>query len=220
MKPDTLPSETVTPSTLSNENSIVTAPITDNSSAVVEDAKRKAEQATLRANQLQNELDKIKQTQSDSQQKQLLEKEEFKTLYEQSQSRLDEITKAQEAQERQSEITAATNDVFKDYSPDTIELAKLAGLGLSDDSDSAKAILKEKLDAFQAKVGNNAPTVLSNNPRQLTPETVDNASLVARDHAGGESVMAIESAKGNIKPQLEYINNLSAIKKMRQMAQE
>lgn len=220
MKPDTLPSETVTPSTLSNENSIVTAPITDNSSAVVEDAKRKADQANLRANQLQNELDKIKLAQSESQQKQLLEKEEFKTLYEQTQSRLDEITNAQTAKERQEEITAATNDVFKDYSPDTIELAKLAGLGLSDDSDSAKAVLKEKLDAFQAKVGNNAPTVLSNNPRQTAPQTVDAATLVARDHVGGESIMAMESAKGNIKPQLEYISGLSAIKKMRAMSQE
>jgi vacuolar-type H+-ATPase subunit I/STV1 len=217
---DTPSGETVTPESLSNNGTVPATPVVNADTAEVERLKKEAAQAIMAGNQARNELERIKTEQEATKQKQLLEKEEFKTLYEQSQSRLDEITKAQEAQERQSEITAATNDVFKDYSPDTIELAKLAGLGLSDDSDSAKAVLKEKLDAFQAKVGNNAPTVLSNNPRQTTPETVDNASLVARDHVGGESIMAVEAAKGNINPQLEYISKLSAIKKMRQQAQE
>lgn len=217
---DTPNGETVTPESLSNDGILSTTPVVNVDTAEVEKLKKEAAQAQMAANQARNELDRIKQEQEAARQKQLLEKEEFKTLYEQTQSRLDEITNAQAAQERQAEITAATNDVFKDYSQDTIELAKLAGLGLSDDSDSAKAVLKEKLDAFQAKVGNNAPTVLSNNPRQIAPQTVDAATLVAREHIGGESIMAMESAKGNIKPQLEYISGLSAIKKMRQMAQE
>lgn len=217
---DTPNGETVTPESLSNDGQAAVTPVVNTATAEVEKLKKEAAQAQMAANQARNELDRIKQEQEATKQKQLLEKEEFKTLYEQTQSKLKEIEDTQAAQERQTELTAATNDVFKDYSSDTVELAKMAGLGLSEDSDSAKAILKEKLDAFQAKVGSGSPTVLSNNPRELAPNNVNTADLVARAHPGAESPMALASARGDITPQLEYIRGLKSIQKMREMSQQ
>src|SRR6185437_14544568 len=57
---DTPTGETVTPEAPSNSTGTTTAPVTDNSSADVEAAKKEAEQARMRANQLENELKKVK----------------------------------------------------------------------------------------------------------------------------------------------------------------
>jgi len=215
---DTLPSETVTPEAPSNEPGTTTAPVTDNSSADVEAAKKQALQAELRARQLQNELDKIKADQDASRQKQLEEKEEFKTLYEQTQAKLREIEDSQSANERQAQLKTATDEVFKDYSADAVELATVAGLSLTDDSEEAVAALKAKLDIYQAKVGTSTPRPGASNPRETTPEVVDRATLVTRN-AEGISPMAMASAKGDDSVTLKYINELPALKRMREMSQ-
>lgn len=210
-------SETVTPQAPSNETGNTPAP-TGQPSADVEQAKREAEQARMRANQLENELKKIQEEQEAARQKQLEEKEEFKTLYEQTQSRLREIENAQAEADRQATLTAATTEVFKEYPEAVVELAKTAGLGLSDDSDAAKASLKEKLDAFKAKVGGSAPTVNPNNPAAPAPTEINRQELVRREYPGAPSPMAEASARGDLKPQYDYIKSLPAIERMKEIA--
>jgi chromosome segregation ATPase len=215
---DTPLGETVTPVAPSNEPGNAPAPVTDNSGADVEQAKREAEQARIRANQLQNQLDKIQKEQEAAQQKQLEEKEEFKTLYEQTQSRLKEIEDAQTAQERQKELATATEAVFKDYSANVVEVAKTAGLSLSDDSEAAQAMLKEKLDAIQKQVGSSTPRPTANNPHDPAPQVASRQELTRRD-ADGVSPMALAGAKGDDRVIKQYIRDLPAIQRMREIAQ-
>lgn len=190
----------------SNEPSTTTAPPQVNSSVDVEAAKREAEQARIRANQLQNQLDKIQKEQEAAQQKQLEEKEEFKTLYEQTQSRLKEIEETQSAQERAKELSAATEEVFKAYPTNVVELAKTAGLSLSDDSEAAQASLKEKLDAFQKQVGSSTPRPSANNPHTPAPAEPARAELLGRMKAGDATATS------------EFIKNLPAVQRMKEIA--
>jgi DNA polymerase III gamma/tau subunit len=215
---DTPTGETVTPESLSNNGQAPATPVVNAPDAEVEKARKEAEQARMRAAQLENQLREREAADAAAKAKQLEEKEEFKTLYEQTQARLNEIQESQAASERSAQLKSATEDVFKDYSADTVELAKTAGLSLSDDSDAAKASLKEKLDAFQAKVGTNPARPGANNPRQTTPEVVSREQLVARQHPGGESPMAIAGAKGDETVIRSYIRELPAIQRMKEIA--
>lgn len=211
MAEDTTQVETAKPEAPSNEAGNTPAPSADNKSADVETAKKEAEQARLRANQLQNELDKIKADQEAARQKQLEEKEEFKTLYEQTQSKLNEIENAQAEAERRSALTAATDELFKEYPSNVVSLAKTAGLSLTDDSEEAKTALKEKLDAFKENVSP-APTVTPNNPSEtqsaVTPEQIKSSMSEARKN---ETVVTRETMSN-------YILELPAIKRMKELA--
>jgi hypothetical protein len=213
---DTPTGETVAPTAPSNETGNTNTPPQVNVSADVEAAKREAEQAKIRANQLANENAKLKADQEAAHQRQLEEKEEFKTLYEQTQSKLKEIEDAQSERERQTQLNTSTEDLFKDYPPNVVELAKTAGLGLSDDSDAAKAALKEKLDAFKEKVGSVTPS--ANNPRQTTPQQVNRGELVTRQNRFEGSAMSQASAKGDDSLVRKYISDLPAIQRMKEIA--
>jgi hypothetical protein len=215
---DTPQGETVTPQAPSNETGTTSAPPQVNTSADVEAAKREAEQARIRANQLENELKKREEADAAARQKQLEEKEEFKTLYEQTQARLKEIEDGQAAQERQSALNSATETVLKDYPANVQEVAKTAGLALSDDSEAAQAVLKEKLDAIKTQVGAVSPTPSSNNPHQPAPGVTDRHELTKRNEQG-ISPMAAAGANGDDRVIKSYIRDLPAIKRMKEIAQ-
>jgi len=215
---DTLPSETVTPESLSNDGQpVATTTVVNAPDAEVERLKKEAEQARMRANQAQNELDRIKAEQDAARAKQLEEKEEFKVLYEQTQSQLNEIRENQAAQERQTQLSTATQEVFKDYSANVVELAKTAGLSLTEDSDEARTALKGKLDIFQAQVGGTTPKAGASNPRQTTPNPVSREELVTRN-AEGVSPMALSMARGDESVVRSYIREIPAIQRMKEIA--
>lgn len=217
MKPDGTPNgETVPAPAPSNVPSNPSVPSPVNSGVDVEQARREADTAKIRANQLENELKKMRDEQEAARQKQLEEKEEFKTLYEQTQSRLREMEDATTQAERTQTLKSETETIYKDYSETVVELAKTAGLSLTDDSDAAKASLKEKLDSFKSKLGN-AP-ITSNNPGN-TVASGTSEDLVKRDNAFEGSPMSLASARGDLKPQYEYIRGLTAIKRMKELAQ-
>jgi hypothetical protein len=215
---DTPTGETANQEPLKNNTESTTTPSQDNGNAEVERLRKEAEQAKIRANQLANELEAKKKAEDEARQKQLEEKEEFKTLYEQTQARLDEIQRTQEQQERQKELQAATETVLKEYDPKVIEVAKAAGLSLTDDSEAAQSVLKEKLDVIQKQVGTSTPRPGASNPRETTPAVTDKDELVQRADPWQGSTMAIESAKGNLRPQYEYIGKLKAIERMKEIA--
>lgn len=202
---DTPTGETVTPEAPSNETGNTNTPPQVTVSADVEAAKKEAEQARIRANQLANELAKIKADQDAAKAKQLEEKEEFKTLYEQTQARLAEIENEKAEQERNALLEQTSQSVLKDYPANVIELAKTTGLSLSDDSEAAVAIFKEKLDAIKSQVGPVA-TPSANNPHNPAPAAATHEELMARMRGGD---------KGAVN---EYIRELPAIKRMKEIA--
>lgn len=215
---DTPTGETVTPGDSQTTVTPPTTPVVNVDSAEVERLRKEKEQSDLRIRQLENEAAARKKTEDDLKAKQLEEKEEFRTLYEQTQARLKEIEDTQSAQDRQKELETATADVLKDYPENVQSLAKTAGLTLIDDSDASKTILKEKLDAFKAQIGTGTPGVRSNNPAAPAADVVDHQELVARAHPGAESPMAIASARGDDSVVYKYIGGLKAIERMREIS--
>lgn len=217
---DTTTVETATPAAPSNESGTTTAPVTDNSSAAeLETARKEKAQAEMRANQLANQLAEKEKAEAAIKAKQLEEKEEFKTLYEQTKSRLDKIEEDTKVQERQKELSTATETVFKDYPANVVEVAKTAGISLSDDSDAATAVLKDKLDAIQKQVGTTTPRPTANNPHNPGPQATERQELVTRQNVFEGSAMSQASARGDESVIKKYISDLPAIARMKEIAQ-
>lgn len=212
--------ETATPGNVSNDVSTASAPVSDNtSSAEVERLRKEAEQAKMRANQLANELEAKTKADEAAKQKQMEDKEEFMALAERLEAQLKERDERDAEQERQTALKSATQDVLKEYPQEVQELAQTAGLSLTDDSEEAKKALTEKLDAFKAKVAPTSQAANGNNPYNPAPTQVDRESIVHRESPADGSTMAIEAAKGNLKPTYEYISSLPAIQRMKEIAQ-
>jgi len=202
---DTTNVETVIPEAPSNEPGNTNTPPQVTVSADVEAARKEAEQAKLRAAQLANENAKLKEAQEAIQRKQLEEKEEFKTLYEQTQARLAEIENEKTENERKATLEATAQEVFKEYPANVVELAKTAGLGLSDDSEASVQLLKEKLDIFKKQIAPN-PTPSPNNPHAPAPAAATHEELMARMRGGDKAAVN------------QYISELPAIKRMKEIA--
>jgi len=142
---DTPQGETATPQVLENNtNPSVTTPVVNTDAQ--EMLRKEAEQAKMRANQLENELKKFKDAQEQAKAKELEEKEEYKTLYEQSQAELNRQREEREQSERQKTLSAEKDALLADFPEAVKAIADEAGLQLTDDSDEAKATFKAKLD--------------------------------------------------------------------------
>jgi len=214
---DTPTGETVTPEAPSNApGTTTTPPPVVTSSADVEAAKRAAEQATLRANQLENENKRLKDAQDAATRTQLEEKEEFKLLYEKTQAQLNELTATQESAARTTQLASATETVLKEYPTEVIDIAKAAGLSLVDDSETAQTAFKARLDVIKSKVSPGT-TVTANNPHTPAASDADRQTLVAAG-ADGVSPLAWAGAKGDASVARKYVGGLSAIKEMKRMA--
>jgi hypothetical protein len=200
--------ETGTPQAPSNAPSTAPAPASDNKSAeAIEAAKKEAEQARIRANQLENEKKALEEKLAAEERKKLEEKEEFKQLYADVKAQLDERNAKDAEFERQAQLSAETDKVFKDYPENVVELAKTAGLKLSDDSEESVAALKEKLETFKSKVAPTA-TPKPGNPREPAPAVSDRAETMQRIRGGDKQAL------------YGYIGELPAVKRMREIAEK
>lgn len=176
--------------------------------AELERQKRAAEQSFMRAQQLENELKKFKDEQAAQKAKELEEQNQFKSLYEQEKAKLEEITSQQEAQKRQTELTQATDSVLGEFSQEVAEIAKEAGLGLTDDSEEAKAALKAKLENIQKKVVSTS-TPAPNNPNPNMAQPADAQKLETLRYGEGQARQQVAN---------EMIGGLAAVKAMKAMA--
>ena len=174
---DTPTGETVTPEAPSNNATPTATPVVNAvDPAEFERLKKEAEQATLRANQLANQLKAKEEAEAASKAKQLEENQQFKELWEKSEAEKQALLDKQAEEQRKAELANQTSTVLSSYSPTVQELARTAGLTLSDDSDEAQAELKAKLDAFAAKVP--SARVEPNNPAPSAPGTPDRESAL------------------------------------------
>lgn len=207
---DATPSGETKPDSPKNEPSTPTTPPADNGSqAAIAEANKKAEQAQMRANQLENELKVERQKKADAEKAQLEEKEEFKALYEKTDAELKAIREEREAAELKTKLSSETEKVFKDYPASVVDVAKTAGIALGDDSEAARTVLKEKLDAIKEKVGT-SETVTPNNPANPTPADPDRSKMLEE--------MAMAGAKGDDAPARKYIGGLDSLKEMKRAA--
>lgn len=178
--------------------------------------RKELEQARMRANQLENEKQARDKAEEDARRKQLEEKEEYKTLYEKTEAELKARRDKEESDARSKELASASETILKDYPKEVQELAATAGIGLSDDSEAGKAVLKDKLEQIKSKLPNTSQ-VESNNgyiPPAGSPEA---KQLVTPDDTGA-TPMALASAKGDVRPALKYIGGLESINQLKKMS--
>lgn len=214
---DTPTGETVNPGDSQTEATNTSTPVLDNASAAeVERLRKEKEQADLRIRQLQNEAEARKKADAEAEAKRLEEKEEYKTLYESTQEKLQSLESAQQNAERQAQLSSATDSIYKDYSPEVVDVAKTAGLVLTDDSEASQTALKEKLDSIKSKV---APglAVTSNNPSDPAQAQVTREQLVTKGD-DGISPLAWAGAKGDETVARKYAGSLEAVKQMKRNA--
>lgn len=179
--------------------------------AEVERLRKEAEQAKMRANQLENELAAKRQAEADAQAKKLEEDGQLKEALAAERAEKQRLLDEKDAAERSALLNKETGDVLSKYSPAVVDIAKTAGLSLVDDSDEAKADLSKKLDDIAAKLGGQA-RVDSNNPPVSTPPTQSKEALLGA--MGDPSLRPRDRDAAGLK----YISGLETIKAMKEAA--
>lgn len=203
---DTPNSETVVESKNDATPSVpAPAPVNTVDTAEVERLKKEAAQAQMRANQLQNMLDKKAAEEEAARLKQLEENNEWKSIAEQNRAKLEALEAEREAEERSKELAAAKQEVFKEFPAEVIEIAEETGLSLSEATEEEKANLKAKLEKIQSKVVTNKP-VTPNNPANPAPVDADRSEKLKR------------MAYGDKQARQEIISSLPGVEAMRKMA--
>ena|SRR5258708_7044967 len=210
--------ETATPGDSQTTVTPPAAPAANADSAEVERLRKEADQAKMDMANSRNELAKIKQEQEALERKQKEENEEFKQLYEAEREKRQKLEDDQTAAERSATLNKATEDIFKDYPTEVVDLAKTAGLSLSDDGEASQTALKEKLDAFKAKVAPNAPAVTSSNPNPSAPAETGQSGGLGKPRSLGEDDGNTKVSDTNKAKLGEYIRSIPAIDQMKRDA--
>lgn len=175
------------------------------------EAKKIAEQAQMRARQLENEKATREKADEEARHKQLEENEEYKILYEREKAQREELLSEREKEVQEATIAAAKKEVLNGFSSEVLEIAEATGLSLYDSSDEAKAQLKAKLEIIASKVGNTDKKVIGNNTRDETPGA-DNDYLRMRFSDVSIAREARKSAISKI-PALEEMRKISGMTK-------
>lgn len=201
---DTPSGETVTPGD-SQTTVQTTAPAQGNAvdQAEVERLRKEAEQARMRANQLEKEAEARKKADEEAEAKRLEEQNQWKEIAEQEKAKRLELETAQEQAQRKAELEAAKAAIFKDFNQDVVELANDAGLDLADTSEEAQDKLRATLDRLQAKISSETK-VTPNNPN--TPPVDDRAKLLEQMRYGDREARA------------KVISSIPAVEEMRRQA--
>jgi len=171
------PGETPAPQPPKNEATPpVTPPVVEKTTddSEVEAARKRAEQAEMRANQLANQLKAKEDAEAANKAKELEEQNKFKELYEQEKAKREAIENEAKDAEAKQALAETNQSILADYSDEVKAAAKDLDLALPDVTEEAVADFKAKLDKLQARVGQqkvtpNNPSVI-NAPGELTGE--------------------------------------------------
>ncbi len=199
--------ETVTPPAPKNDITNPPAPATvkpEESIAAIAEARKEAEQARMRANQLENQVAELRKADEERNRKQMEANEEWKQLAEQEKAKRESLESEREADKKAAELKAATSDVFAGFPAEVLEIAKEAGMALTDTTDEAKEALKAKLQNIQAKVVSDRPVTPNNHAKPSNAQ--DRAALIAQMRAGDKDARA------------KVIGSIPGVEAMRKMA--
>lgn len=205
---DTPTGETVVQEPPKNDVTPVAAPapqVNSNENGEVERHKKEAAQAQMRANQLENELKKIREQQEAQKQKELEEQEQYKSLYEQEKAKREAAEIEQQEAQRKAELEQTQNTIFAEFNQEAIEVAKEAGLTLTDTTDEAKNAFKERMTRIQERTITGR-SVTPNNPGTDTPQEIDRAQEIQAMRAGNKEARS------------KLISNLPVLDAMRKQA--
>jgi hypothetical protein len=171
------------------------APVQDASAAEVERLRKEAEQAKMRANQLENELKAKRDAEEAQRQKQLEEQEQYKALWEQSQEQLRTLASEKERQEAEAQIKAEQASIYSNYPQRVLDIADTTGLKLSGTDESAKKDFVSKLDKIKESIGEGSSVRPNNgNPNSPAP---DRSALIEQARTTGDR-QAIDQAIGTL----------------------
>lgn len=200
--------ETANPQPLENNATQPSAPqpvVNTVDPAEVERLKKQAEQAEMRANQLANQLKKKEEAEEAAKLKQLEDKEEWKSVAEQERAKREALEQEREVEERAKVLATARQEIFKGFPTEVIEIAEETGLGLTEDTDEARAALKAKLDSINAKVVKTS-TPGPNNPAAPSVVSGDRNDLIKR------------AKYGDREARRQVISTIPAVQEMRRLA--
>ena len=160
--------ENITPEAPKNDATPVATPaVNATDPAEVERLKKEADQARMRANQLEKELATRKKADEEAEAERLKNNQEYQTLYEQERAKREEIERQQQADELAKAVADAKQKALADYPDEVKAIAEDTGLSLSEANDPAIAEFKAKLDKIQARLG--VQRVTPNNPSTPSP---------------------------------------------------
>lgn len=141
-------------------------------------ANKRAEQAEMRARQLENEKKDREKLDEVARQKQLEDNEEFKTLYEREKEARERLEAERQDEDTRKTIQSAKAEIFAGYSPEVIELAEATGIDLYDESDASQEAFKAKLDIITSKIPTTTKTVHGSNPSPTAPALTDDTKVL------------------------------------------
>jgi hypothetical protein len=183
---DTPTGETVTPGdsqpTVQTPAAPAPAPANASDQADVERLRKEKEQADLRIRQLENEKAARDKADEEAKQQRLADNDEWKQIAEQEKAKREALENERQEAETKQALRLSEEAIFAEFSQDAIDVAKEAGLSLTEDSDSAKEAFKSRMQKISEKVVS-TPQVTPNNPG-VTPEANDRAELVQRMRYG------------------------------------
>lgn len=166
------------PETPSGETPVVTDPKTNATPTVtqpsavdaqLEKLRKEAEQATMRANQLANQLKAKEDAEAAAKAAELAEQNKFKDLYEQEKAKRLEVETAQAEAERKSLLKEASDKLFAQYPEQVKSLAEKTGMTLTSADEDDVAAFKARLDEVSTLV--KQPKVTANNPGERSTVT-------------------------------------------------
>jgi hypothetical protein len=130
--------------------------------AEFEALKKKAEQAEMRANQLQNEAEARKKADEEAARKKLEEDEKWKDVAEQERLKREELEQQVQSQAQEKRLKAVESQLLSEFPQEVRELAETVGLSLQEDSEEAQTAFKDKLGKLAEKVPVSNPVGASN----------------------------------------------------------
>lgn len=157
-------------------------------SAELEAAKKAADQATMRANQLENQVKELTSKLTAVETEKLQEKEDYKSLWEQSQSKLNDIVEREEKLAFQAEVSKKQDEVTSGYSEKVLEIAKTAGVTLGGVDEDDVTAFTAKLDGIKQQVADDSVNTPENHP--ISQQTdADKAQALERLRAGDKTAV-------------------------------
>lgn len=203
---DTPSGETATQEEVKNNVTTPSVPtqVTTTDNGEAEKLRKELEQAQMRTNQLQNQLDAKAKAEEEARNQALEEQNEFKSLYEQEKAKREASENERQEAEAKEALRISQEAIFAEFPEDAIDIAKEAGLGLAEDSEEAKTALKERMQKIADKVVS-TNKVTPNNPGAQV-QNDERAELVKQMRYGNKEARA------------KVINTLPVLDQMRKQA--
>ena len=178
--------------------------------AEVERLRKEAEQAKMRANQLEKEKAEREKRDAEAEAEKLAEQNKWKEIAEQNKAKVEAFEKEREEAVAKAELEKTQEDVYKEFPQDVVELAKETGLELNENSEEAKEALKTKLNKLSEKISSDGKPTANNqrdNNNQPSRDELMKQHAEAQNKTPGSTSQAYDEAVGN----LNWIKHSKAI---------